>query len=191
MRLAERASVSWLLGAAAIGTLALVAPQLAADEPPPPPPRGCVVVALELPPIASSCPPAVRAALHVDADASAVCLRDERGYFVFAYYFTTEWWERIGVVSYDGSRVLVPLVDRPALPMWRDGDVVTHAIIHGVAVRDTVTLADMHHIEAFPIRNDEIGFMRVRSSPGYMDSPSDVQARETYQVRGGRFVRTE
>jgi hypothetical protein len=65
----------------------------------------------------SSCPAAVRATVGLDDTAAVACLKasvGEPAYFVFGHYTTTEAWERIGVVSADGSRILTQFVDRPS-----------------------------------------------------------------------------
>lgn len=62
-----------------------------------------------------ACPPHVRAAIHVGADATVSCVRGqfpEPGTFVFAQYTTTETWERFAVVADDGH-LIVPMLDRP------------------------------------------------------------------------------
>jgi hypothetical protein len=61
------------------------------------------------------CPPHVRAAMHLGADAKLSCVRGqfpEPGTFVFAQYRTTETWERFAVVADDGH-LIVPMLDRP------------------------------------------------------------------------------
>lgn len=62
------------------------------------------------------CPAHIRAAIHLDHDASLFCIRGQfpdPGTFVFAKYRTTEAWERFAVVGDDGH-LIVPMLDRPA-----------------------------------------------------------------------------
>ena len=70
-----------------------------------PEPRSC----FRPPP--APCPTAVRAQAGLDQSANIACVQanvGESAWFVFGHYKTTEAWERIGVVSSDGARVLVP-----------------------------------------------------------------------------------
>ena len=85
------------------------------------PPRASIIVST-VPPASGTaieindfCPPHVRAAMHLGADATLYCVRGEYpepGTFVFAQYRTTETWERFAVVADDGT-LIVPMLDRP------------------------------------------------------------------------------
>ena len=71
-----------------------------------------------------TCPGFVRELLKLDATASLSCAPGrfpDDGYFVRAFYRTSELWERVAVVAADGSRLLVPPEDQPSR-LQRDGD---------------------------------------------------------------------
>jgi hypothetical protein len=116
--------------------LPLAVTLLAAGDPAPP-----VTAALALPataelarpvdppvPISATrretCPGFVRALLKLDPTASVTCAPGrfpEDGYFVRGFYTTSELWERVAVVSADGSRLVAPFQDLPSR-LQRDGD---------------------------------------------------------------------
>src|SRR5258706_1164952 len=124
MRLAERASTIGVLAVTTGAALVLLGLSSGSTEVREAPVYGCTIPEVQPIPEAKpdSCPPAVRAQLHVDDSATTVCLRTERRYFAFAYYFTTEWWELVREIAADGSRLLAPIVDRPSNGAWADGD---------------------------------------------------------------------
>lgn len=121
--LAERVRLNYLqcsvlLSAATLATTAfLLRPRCERSTAPP------IVAAVATPSVAATpvaggedfCPPHVRAAMHLGADAQLSCVRGqfpEPGTFVFAQYRTTETWERFAVVADDGH-LIVPMLDRP------------------------------------------------------------------------------
>jgi hypothetical protein len=113
-----RRTVLVAIGASAVLAGVIVTRQAA----PEPEPRVVVVSVVEttLPPVAYSdpCPAFARTSLHVDAETPVRCAQGsfgEPGWFAIARYTTTEPWERFVVLSADGSRVLVPMLDQPVL----------------------------------------------------------------------------
>src|SRR2546423_14178787 len=115
--LAERSSPPWRLAAIVAGGLGLISLiSLVMTAIPIAKPAPVEITIIQPTPAAptESCPTDVRARAHVPADATVVCLPYDGDYFVTAYYHTTEWWERFGVISVDGTREVVPLVDRPS-----------------------------------------------------------------------------
>ncbi|MCW5801910.1 MAG: hypothetical protein KIT31_05940 [Deltaproteobacteria bacterium] len=121
MNLAERGWTTPALLATSVATAAALlllpsspsAPPIARDRP---------VVTHCAPRPLARCPAAVLAKTGLDANAVVACVKAEVGepaYFVFGHYTTTEAWERLGVVSADGARELVPFVDRPMRAGYR------------------------------------------------------------------------
>lgn len=118
--LAERARTTALVAAV---TAAAAATLVLAVRPEPRPAPGPAIVVMGLPPLEGTaieitdlCPPHVRGAIHLGADAVLYCVRGQfpqPGTFVFARYLTTEPWERFAVVADDGE-LIVPMLDRPA-----------------------------------------------------------------------------
>ena len=134
MRLAERWQLEWplLIGVAFVVALAWPASKPEPRMITPLVSHGCLAHRAVAPPPTSTCPAFARAQLHVDDDAVLTCLTGsfgERGYFLHAFYKTSEWWERTTIVSEDGERTLVSLVDEPSLRMKQDGDRVAFRVV--------------------------------------------------------------
>lgn len=118
--LADRARTPLIVAAVVSAGLAAVA--LWPCDAPPPVTHVSSIIVSSVPPasgtsieITDFCPSHVRAAMHLDNDATLYCVRGEfpePGTFVFAQYRTTESWERFAVVGDDG-KLIVPMLDRP------------------------------------------------------------------------------
>ena len=74
------------------------------------------------------CPSWARAALRVDHNAIMTCSHGrygQPGWFVHAFYQTTELWERYAIFADDGAREIASAVDRPSVfttATFRAGD---------------------------------------------------------------------
>jgi hypothetical protein len=138
---AERVSSGLVLGLAiAIGAFAMPA-----RSAPPLPPAITIVepVPTTIEPMVQrvtdeSCPPSIIE--HLRPSEHATCVRGDfhgTAIFVHVSYFTTEWWEHMGVVD-DNGRTRVPFIDRPSLygnaPITlRAGDVDNDGVDEAIA----------------------------------------------------------
>jgi hypothetical protein len=162
------------------------------------------------PVVRSACPDVVRT--RFDAGYELTCVPGrfpEPGYFVRAKYHTTEAWERLGVVSEDGSKDLAPFNDRPcrhgdAVVSYDardlDGDGVMELISATTGARDIA-------FEVLAVRSDGVATVpgpAIRMTPcgsselSIGDGPgtftvsscgdSDTNELPTYTVRDGVLV---
>lgn len=111
MKLAERAGSPWLLlMAIGAGASLFVMPDRTPEAEPEP-----VLVTTPTAVAESPCPAFVREHLRLD-DARVACVRatfGEPAWFAIGDYTTTEPWQRLMVISDDGTRILVHRTDRP------------------------------------------------------------------------------
>lgn len=157
MRLAERWQLEWpLLAAAAIALVVTAVPHRTPRAPAPVP---AVATHVSHRP---ACPSFARAQLHVDDAAMLTCLHGRfgtTGYFLHAFYRTSEWWERSMIVSDDGT-VIVAAEDMPSRRILADGDIAGFALEPGpegdriwLTTRNSVDIvtpdagAFMHHTQ--------------------------------------------
>jgi hypothetical protein len=118
-RIADRSPVLWTAAIAGALTCALAVWMWPTHEQPrrhkrAPIDRKCVEYSHR----ADTCPTWARERLRLPADATVRCAKGnfgEPGWFVHGVYTTTERWERYGVLTPDGTREIVSLVDRPSL----------------------------------------------------------------------------
>jgi hypothetical protein len=120
----------------------------------------------------------VRAQAGLDQSANIACVQanvGESAWFVFGHYKTTEAWERIGVVSGDGARVLVPFVDRPSRAN-QGAKLLTYltADLNGdgraEAIGTWTTGSTMRH-EVFTVAGNELRFAISTDQPQEMLEP--------------------
>jgi hypothetical protein len=188
MRLAERWQLEWPLILGAVGVVALAWPAStpAPRQITPLQSHGCTAHRTVAPPPTSTCPGFARTRLHVDNDAVLTCLPGsfgERGYFLHAFYKTSEWWERTTIVSEDGERVLVSLVDEPSLRIARDGDRVAFRVLPPAEGLDQIWIASS--------RGERVR-MQVESptSDGftYRDAPMTGETTFDLELAAGKLV---
>ncbi len=144
-----------------------------------------------------ACPAFARARLHVDDAAVITCLRGhfgQPGYFLHAFYKTTEWWERELVVSEDGSQELVPAVDEPSLAIANDGDAVAfHVMAPGDDGATTAYQRPAHPDGADWIwirSRDRLHVLIPSSADGFQHRDMPVTGLDTWDLElvGGRLI---
>jgi hypothetical protein len=189
MRLAERWQLEWplLIGAGVVVALARPASTPAPRQITPLESHGCIAHRAVAPPPTSTCPAFARARLHVDDEAVLTCLPGsfgERGYFLHAFYKTSEWWERSTIVSEDGERVLVSLVDEPSsLRIAQDGDRVGFRIVSPDQGPDQIWIASLRGEHAYMLTESPNGDSFI-----YSYSPMNGETTYDLELAAGKLV---
>jgi hypothetical protein len=100
---------------------------------------------------------------HVKPVGHATCVRGQfakPGYFIHVAYYTTEWWEHVGVVD-DNGKTMVAFIDRPSLSgdpklRLRAGD------IDGDGIDEVIATYDRDRaVEVFGVKGDVTTLARV------------------------------